>query len=101
MFREQIIKIHNMSLFTSPWNPSKMATYMVCETSNGKKLMILFKELENQIQVNYSKPTYEEWGYIIQPSRGADIELIFEGHTVEEVFTIFDLDTGEGLNGKN
>jgi hypothetical protein len=90
-----------MSLFVSPWDPNKMATYIVCETNNGKKLMILFKELENQIQLNYSKPIYQDLYYIVQPFRGADIELIFEGHAVEEVFTSFDLDTGEELNGKN
>lgn len=100
MFKEWIIKIHNMSLFPSPWCPGKMSVYMVCETSNGRKLMVLFKELDNQIQINLSYGIKDCW-YCVFPDNPKEIQLILEGHCVNEVFTIFDLDTGEELNGKN
>ena len=95
MFREQITKIHNMSLFASPWDPRKMAAYMVCETDKKRKLMVLFKALDNHIQINYDMNI----GYLGYTE--TEVELVLQGHSCKEVFTIFDLDTGEGLNGKN
>ena len=93
----QIIKIHNMSLFSSPWDPTKMAAYIVCETSDHRIIMILFKTLSSMMRINVNHSIANSWFVHC----GSEVELILEGHSVDEVFSIYDLSTGEELNGKN
>lgn len=98
MFQEQIIKVYNMSLFESPWQPNTMAAYVVCETSTHRKVMILFKTLDSSMRVDVTSYIYGGW--LCQ--RGEkEVELTLRGRAYIDLFTIFDLDTGEELNGKN
>lgn len=93
----QIIRIHNMSLFSSPWDSTKMAAYIVCETSDHRIIMILFKTLNSMMKINVNHSIANSW-FVHNES---EVELILEEHSVDEVFSIYDLSTGEELNGKN
>lgn len=98
MLQEQIIKVYNMSLFESPWQPNTMAAYVVCETDVHRKIMILFKTLDSNMRIDITSNICNSWLYL---GEEREIELILHGHSYIDLFTIFDLDTGEELNGKN
>ena len=98
MLQEQIIKVYNMSLFESPWQPNTMAAYVVCETDTHRKIMILFKTLDSNMRIDITSHICDGWIYQIDKR---EVELTLHGHSYVDLFTIFDLDTGEELNGKN
>lgn len=98
MFQEQIVKVYNMSLFESPWQSNTMAAYVVCETDAHRKVMILFKTLDSNMKIDIT--SYICGGWLYQREE-REVELTLHGHSYVDLFTIFDLDTGEGLNGKN
>ena len=98
MFQEQIVKVYNMSLFESPWQSNTMAAYVVCETDTHRKVMILFKTLDSNMRIDITSHIYGGW---LCQREEREIELTLRGHSYIDLFSIFDLDTGEELNGKN